>query len=202
MVTISWRGSSLRMRRSAVGGLLRLSVFDLVVDAQRHGVHVGDRFIDMHGKAPAFRILLSLARRQGEAVELKQLFQESMGRRCRTYYDCRALYFQVWTLRDALASTPFTGSVVESGPLGYRLRPGLRVAWVPPSGPPRAAGGEDRVVEIVQQRGSIDNRTYRDMMRVTRSTAARDLARLVKLGLLSPMGGGRTARYVLAARAS
>ncbi len=55
-----------------------------------------------------------------------------------------------------------------------------------------------RAVLYVKEKGSITNREYREMFRVSAVTAARDLKNLVEKGIFKKMGGtGRSVRYEL-----
>ncbi len=45
--------------------------------------------------------------------------------------------------------------------------------------------------------GGLSNKKYRSMTHTSKATATRDLAELTGRGLLTPIGGGRSLRYVL-----
>lgn len=194
------RGEPHELSRRHIEGLLRTGGLDMVVDGARHGVYVGTRFLDMHGSSTSFRILEALARRGENPIEVRDLFAQALGRPCRTYYDCRSLYFHVWKLREQLATVVGPDPILLSGPMGYRLDPRVRVAWIRPFEAAPVSRGDPGLLHIIQQRGFIDNRTYRTIMQVTRSSASNDLARMVEAGVLAPRGAGRGFRYVLAAR--
>jgi ATP-dependent DNA helicase RecG len=64
----------------------------------------------------------------------------------------------------------------------------------------KALGLSDRQIKgvrLVQENGSISNAEYRDATGTTERTALRDLALLVKVGIVKPSEGGRHARYEL-----
>jgi predicted HTH transcriptional regulator len=86
---------------------------------------------------------------------------------------------------------------------GYRLRPGLRMGTVKRQTAPKAEDrSRDSVIDIIRQRGFINNRSYCEITNASRSTALRELADLVRLGVLERVGQGRSARYRLASAAA
>ena len=56
-----------------------------------------------------------------------------------------------------------------------------------------------RAVAHVKSKGRISTGEYRDMVKVSESTALRELRQLTKLGVLEKVGGtGRAAHYIVA----
>jgi len=65
----------------------------------------------------------------------------------------------------------------------------------------RGLGLSDRqikAVRFVEERGSISNTEYRELVGILRGSALRELNMLTDLGVLTKPGAGRAARYILA----
>lgn len=185
--------------RKQVDGFLSAVPVEIVVDSIRQQIVVEGQVIGMEGRDIPLNILTSLIKHEGGPLGMSQLFEEAWGRKYNPAYDANTVYFHICRLRKILDQATGGKEVLSKVADGYQLKPGLRFGLIARAVAPRAERTQDAVVEIVKQRGFIDNRTYCEFTSTSRSTALRELADLVKAGVLERMGQGRGARYKLAA---
>lgn len=196
-------GGSYTLERRQVEGFVKAAKLDVLVDLERENAIIGDVTVGMEGREIPLKILAAMVRREGKPMTLGQIFEDSWGRRYNPSFDSNTVYFHMCRLRKILEDAhPGLKDLVIKVTGGYRLKPGMRMGTVTRQTAPRA---EDRsrqsVVEVVRQRGFINNRSYCEITNASRSTALRELADLVRLGVLERVGQGRSARYKLASAA-
>jgi DNA-binding winged helix-turn-helix (wHTH) protein len=193
-------GGTYTLERRQLQGFVTAARLDILVDTEREHAVIGDTVVGMEGREIPLKILASMVRRQGKPMALGQLFEDTWGRKYNPSFDSNTVYFHMCRLRKILdeASAGLRGIVIKvTG--GYRLKPGLRMGTAKRATAPRAEyRSRDSVVEVIRQRGFINNRSYCEITNASRSTALRELADLVRLGVLERVGQGRSARYRLA----
>lgn len=200
IMVLETAGGTYTLERRQLEGFVKAAKLDILVDIERENALIGEIVVGMEGREIPLKILASMVRRQGKPMTLGQIFEDAWGRKYNPSFDSNTVYFHMCRLRKILedASAGLKDIVIKvTG--GYRLQPGLRMGTVTRQTAPRA---EDRsrqsVVEVVRQRGFINNRSYCEITNASRSTALRELADLVRLGVLERVGQGRSARYRLA----
>lgn len=192
-------GGAYTLDRKQVDGFLTAVPVEIVVDSVRQQIIIEGQAIGMEGRDIPLNILTSLIKHEGGPLGMAELFEEAWGRKYNPAYDANTVYFHICRLRKILDQATGGKEVLTKVADGYQLKPGLRFGLIQRASTPRPDRSKDAVVEIVKQRGFIDNRTYCEFTNTSRSTALRELADLVKAGVLERMGQGRGARYKLAA---
>jgi DNA-binding winged helix-turn-helix (wHTH) protein len=198
-LTLETAGGTCSLERHQVDGFVSIARMDVVVDLDRELAIFGGTTVAFQGRVMALRILGAMARRQGSPITLEEITREVWGRTHAPEVGVTTVSFHVSLLRKILEKASIgLGSLVTRVSGGYRLKPGLRMGTIHRQAPVRNLPRDDAaVIALVRDRGFIDNRGYCEMTGKSRTTALRDLQRLVDLGALEPLGRGRGARYRL-----
>jgi DNA-binding winged helix-turn-helix (wHTH) protein len=185
----------IRTSRRIADGLLRLLEPDLMVDMSRQCASMAGEPLNLHGQRIFLGILSTLMLASGGPVSAADLFTGAWERRYNAEFDHSTLFHHISRLRSL---TPLArgDQVVASVPGGYMLSPTVSYVLVEPA--PRSgipAGNRWGLYRTLEDRRIIDNRSYRELVGVSRATALRQLAALVATGILVREGDGRGARY-------
>jgi hypothetical protein len=200
-LSVASSAGRLSLDRRAVEGIARTGSFTVIVDCTRQRVMVGGRELPLEGRDTPLMILASLMRSGGGPMTLAQLFPQVWGRPLNPAYDPNTVYFHVSRLRKLLTSVSGGREIMVTTAEGYMLAPGVRYALIA-SGRTRRPVGRERsgILAVLADRRFVDNRSYCEITGVSRSTALRELADLVREGILLREGAGRGVRYRMSER--
>jgi len=191
--------TDVHLSRRQVEGVGQSGSFDLMVDMSRQRVLIQGRDVDLQGRVTLIRILATLIQSGGEALRIDELFSRAWGRRFNPSYDSSTVYVQVCSLRRMMKNAAPGMEIISTSVLGYKMSPGLTYALIEEHSlqnkPSRAF---ERIFALVADREYLDNRSYREVSGVRRTTALRDLSELVNQKILVREGAGRGVRYRLA----
>jgi DNA-binding winged helix-turn-helix (wHTH) protein len=196
-VLLELASDRLELPRRHAEGFLRAAGVDLGVDLAARAAQIGGRTVCLGARETAFALLVELARRPGEVLPRRILFERAWGRPARSEYDLAAVSKHVCQLRRALGEVGAAGALILTAPEGYRLRPGTSLAWIRPPKPRRREPESPRLLPEIRRLGLATPRALARATGLSRATVGRGLERLVRRGAVARLGAGRSTAYRL-----